>query len=187
MFTLRSSSPASFPPPSGNPSRSSKNSRVNRDKLHPISLSVSAPLRSERSGTEAEVSARGSNVCICGRRHLIGAAATSFIPSRPSCASDYEISIYGELIQLLAEVRRVLRPGGLYLFVEHVAAKDGSFLRVIQTLLDPLQQALADGCHLTRNTGQSISQAGFLHVDINSIFVGSASLLGPHVYGIARK
>uniref|UniRef100_A0A7N0V4M5 Methyltransferase type 11 domain-containing protein n=1 Tax=Kalanchoe fedtschenkoi TaxID=63787 RepID=A0A7N0V4M5_KALFE len=90
MFTLRSSSPASFPPPSGNPSRSSKNSRVNRDKLHPISLSVSAPLRSERSGTEAEVSARGSNVCICGRRHLIGAAATSFLPARSSCASDYE-------------------------------------------------------------------------------------------------
>ncbi|XP_059648825.1 uncharacterized protein LOC132294840 isoform X2 [Cornus florida] len=87
----------------------------------------------------------------------------------------------------LKEVRRVLRPGGLYIFVEHVAAKDGTILKFFQGVLDPIQQTVADGCHLTRKTGKSISEAGFSRVDINMAFLSSASLINPHVYGIAFK
>lgn len=87
----------------------------------------------------------------------------------------------------LQEVRRVLKPGGLYLFVEHVAAKDGTFLKFVQGVLDPLQQTVADGCHLTRNTGTSISAAGFSSVDINMAFLSTLSIISPHVYGIAHK
>ncbi|KAI3812034.1 hypothetical protein L1987_16735 [Smallanthus sonchifolius] len=87
----------------------------------------------------------------------------------------------------LQEIKRVLKPGGIYIFVEHVAAKDGTFLKVIQRALDPLQQAVADGCHLTRETGDSISAAGFSSTDIKQVFLSSASLLNPHAYGIAYK
>ncbi|PWA69983.1 zinc finger, RING/FYVE/PHD-type [Artemisia annua] len=87
----------------------------------------------------------------------------------------------------LQEIKRVLKPGGLYIFVEHVAAKDGTFLKVIQRVLDPLQQTVADGCHLTRETGDSISAAGFSSVDIKTTFLSSASLINPHAYGIALK
>lgn len=87
----------------------------------------------------------------------------------------------------LQEVKRVLKPGGLYIFVEHVAAKDGTFLKVIQRALDPLQQAVADGCHLTRETGDSIFAAGFSSVDMKKVFLSSASLVNPHAYGIAYK
>lgn len=87
----------------------------------------------------------------------------------------------------LQEVRRVLKPAGLYLFVEHVAAKDGTILKFVQGILDPLQQTVADGCHLSRNTGASISAAGFSSVDMNMVFLPALSLIGPHVYGIARK
>ncbi|KAA8529407.1 hypothetical protein F0562_033794 [Nyssa sinensis] len=87
----------------------------------------------------------------------------------------------------LKEVMRVLKPGGLYLFVEHVAAKDGTILRFLQGVLDPLQQTVADGCHLTRNTGKYISEAGFSIVDINMAFLSSALFINPHAYGIARK
>nr|GEX85132.1 methyltransferase-like protein 7A isoform X1 [Tanacetum cinerariifolium] len=87
----------------------------------------------------------------------------------------------------LQEIKRVLKPGGLYIFVEHVAAKDGTFLKVIQRVLDPLQQTVADGCHLTRETGDSISAAGFSSVDIKTAFLSSASLINPHAYGIALK
>ncbi|KAJ6801197.1 methyltransferase-like protein 7A [Iris pallida] len=62
----------------------------------------------------------------------------------------------------LREVRRVLKPGGLYLFIEHVAAREGSLLRLMQSILDPLQQLLSDGCHLTRETGSLISEGTFL-------------------------
>ncbi|XP_024933677.3 uncharacterized protein LOC107428942 isoform X2 [Ziziphus jujuba] len=87
----------------------------------------------------------------------------------------------------LKEAKRVLRPGGLYLFVEHVAAKDGTSLRFIQSVLDPLQQTVADGCHLTRETGKNIFEAGFSYVQLNMAFLSNASLIIPHVYGIASK
>ncbi|KAI7758276.1 hypothetical protein M8C21_005424 [Ambrosia artemisiifolia] len=87
----------------------------------------------------------------------------------------------------LQEVKRVLKPGGIYIFVEHVAAEDGTFLKVIQRALDPLQQVVADGCHLTRETGHIISAAGFSSTDIKKVFLSSASLINPHAYGIAYK
>ncbi|XP_073130716.1 uncharacterized protein [Henckelia pumila] len=87
----------------------------------------------------------------------------------------------------LKEVRRVLKPGGHYIFVEHVAAKDGTILRFVQGILDPLQQIVADGCHLTRNTGTDIARAGFSSIDINQASVSTLSIISPHVYGIARR
>ncbi|XP_027361099.1 methyltransferase-like protein 7A [Abrus precatorius] len=87
----------------------------------------------------------------------------------------------------LKEVKRVLRPGGVYVFVEHVAAKDGTFLKFVQRVLDPLQQTLADGCHLCRETGNSISRAGFSSVELNLAFLSSATFINPHAYGIAYK
>uniref|UniRef100_A0A2P2K2H1 Methyltransferase type 11 domain-containing protein n=1 Tax=Rhizophora mucronata TaxID=61149 RepID=A0A2P2K2H1_RHIMU len=85
------------------------------------------------------------------------------------------------------ELKRVLKPGGIYIFVEHVAAQDGTILRFLQSVLNPLQQTLADGCHLTRETGKVIYEAGFSSVDLNMAHLSSASLLNPQVYGIARK
>lgn len=87
----------------------------------------------------------------------------------------------------LKEVKRVLKPGGLYLFIEHVAAEDGSLLRFVQNVLDPLQQVVADGCHLTRQTGREISRAGFSSLNVNMAFVSGASIISPHVYGVACK
>ncbi|KAF5752081.1 methyltransferase-like protein 7A isoform X1 [Tripterygium wilfordii] len=87
----------------------------------------------------------------------------------------------------LRELMRVLKPGGIYLFVEHVAAKDGTILRLIQSVLDPLQQTVSDGCHLTRETGKNILKAGFSGVDLSNIFLSNASIVSPHVYGIAHK
>ncbi|XP_047341968.1 putative methyltransferase-like protein 7A [Impatiens glandulifera] len=87
----------------------------------------------------------------------------------------------------LQEIMRVLKPGGKYLFVEHVAAEDGSILRFIQEILDPLQQVVADGCHLTRKTGKHISDAGFSNVKMNTTFLKNASLISPHIFGIAFK
>ncbi|XP_042381765.1 methyltransferase-like protein 7A isoform X2 [Zingiber officinale] len=65
--------------------------------------------------------------------------------------------------------------------------RDGSFLRFAQNVLDPLQQIVADGCHLTRETGKSISEAGFSSVNLQTCFLSSVSIISPHVYGIACK
>jgi SAM-dependent methyltransferase len=49
----------------------------------------------------------------------------------------------------LAEVHRVLRPGGRFHFLEHGLAPDASIV-TWQRRIEPLQKRLADGCHLTR-------------------------------------
>ncbi|KAH9709606.1 methyltransferase 11 domain-containing protein [Citrus sinensis] len=90
-------------------------------------------------------------------------------------------------VDMTLQVRRVLKPGGIYLFVEHVAAKDGTFLKFWQNVVDPLQQVVSDGCHLTRQTGNNISEAGFSSVELGNAFLSNASLISPHVYGIAHK
>ena len=62
----------------------------------------------------------------------------------------------------MAEARRVLRRGGRFGFVEHVAVRpedDRPVLAAAQTLLDPLQQALAHGCHLHRDTPRVVLDA----------------------------
>ena len=64
---------------------------------------------------------------------------------------------------------------------------DGTVHRLVQSVLDPLQQKLADGCHLSRETGNIISKSGFSSVDLNTAFVSNAAFINPHIYGIAYK
>jgi ubiquinone/menaquinone biosynthesis C-methylase UbiE len=60
----------------------------------------------------------------------------------------------------LAEMRRVLRPAGALLFVEHGRAPEPSVARW-QDRLDPLWSPLAGGCHLNRRIDSLIAAAGF--------------------------
>lgn len=84
----------------------------------------------------------------------------------------------------LSEMRRVLRPGGALIFVEHVKAFDRGLLRLQQGLLDPLQQALADGCHLTRDTGALIRAQEWQSLELDRFSIAGASLISPHIAGI---
>ncbi|KAL0664587.1 hypothetical protein Bca4012_101425 [Brassica carinata] len=94
-----------------------------------------------------------------------------------------------DVTQTLNEIKRVLRPGGSFIFLEHVAAEDGSLFRRLQKLLDPLQQILADGCHLTRNTRECILEAGFSGgAEIETVSMYSFPwITRPHIYGVAYK
>ncbi|MFM7063573.1 MAG: class I SAM-dependent methyltransferase [Actinomycetes bacterium] len=59
----------------------------------------------------------------------------------------------------LAEVRRTVRPGGAFHFLEHGLAPDEP-VRRWQQRLDPLEQRLAGGCHLTRDPLALVTAAG---------------------------
>ncbi|XP_042477567.1 methyltransferase-like protein 7B isoform X2 [Macadamia integrifolia] len=87
----------------------------------------------------------------------------------------------------LQEVKRVLKPGGLFIFIEHVAAQDQTTLKFFQGILNPLQKIISDGCHLTRHTEKHISEAGFSDVDIKRAYLSFCFPVNPHIYGIARK
>jgi len=60
----------------------------------------------------------------------------------------------------LSELRRIVRPGGAFHFLEHGLADDPGVARW-QRRFDPLQCRLAGGCHLTRDIRALVSEAGF--------------------------
>jgi ubiquinone/menaquinone biosynthesis C-methylase UbiE len=61
---------------------------------------------------------------------------------------------------VLAEIRRVLRPGGTLAFYEHVRSGH-RILAAAEDLLAPAWQHVAGGCHLNRDTLEAITDAGF--------------------------
>jgi ubiquinone/menaquinone biosynthesis C-methylase UbiE len=59
----------------------------------------------------------------------------------------------------LAEIARVLRPGGRYLFLEHVRDSDGTLLARFQDLVEAPHVYLAAGCHPNRRTAGVIERS----------------------------
>jgi ubiquinone/menaquinone biosynthesis C-methylase UbiE len=91
-----------------------------------------------------------------------------------------------DLDQVLGEVLRVLKPGGRFLFVEHVAAPDGTWLRRIQGWVRPVWSAVGDGCEPDRNTEENLRNAGFREVRLDRFSV-PLLLVSPHIAGVAEK
>lgn len=60
----------------------------------------------------------------------------------------------------LREIRRVLRPGGSYFFVEH-GRSDERDVAAWQDRLDPIWSRIADGCHINRRHDEAMREAGF--------------------------
>lgn len=85
----------------------------------------------------------------------------------------------------LEEVHRVLRPGGAYLFLEHVAAPGRTPLRFLQEAATPFFSLLGDGCHPNRET-LALIQARFPKVEAEA-FPLPLPVVAPHVAGLAFK
>lgn len=86
----------------------------------------------------------------------------------------------------LAELRRVIRPGGTLHFVEHGAAPDDN-VRKWQDRVTPLQRRIADGCHLNRSIVDLISEAGFEIEWTEASYVGRPKAASYFTAGVARS
>jgi len=91
-------------------------------------------------------------------------------------------------VRTISEVRRVLKPGGRFFFIEHVAAERGTFLRRMQDLLHGPWHYVFEGCHTNRETGALLEQAGFSRVQIDLCsFEKMPPLVAPQIAGVATK
>ena len=87
---------------------------------------------------------------------------------------------------VLAEVRRVLRPGATLHFLEHGIAPDPRVARW-QRRLDPIEQVLADGCHLTRDAPALIRAARFEIIQLDQEFATGPKPWSYFSVGLARR
>ncbi len=88
----------------------------------------------------------------------------------------------------LREIRRVLRPGGKLVFMEHVAAEDGTRRRVWQGRVEPVWKRIAGNCHLTRRTEDAIRKAGFtIESEKRESIRKAMPLTRPSIRGVAVK
>jgi ubiquinone/menaquinone biosynthesis C-methylase UbiE len=90
-----------------------------------------------------------------------------------------------DLPAALAELRRVLKPGGRLHFVEHGSAPDAD-VRRWQRRLEPLQKRLGGGCHLTRRIPESLREAGFTLPEVDQFYEpGAPKSFGALSLGVA--
>jgi ubiquinone/menaquinone biosynthesis C-methylase UbiE len=88
----------------------------------------------------------------------------------------------------LREIKRVLRTGGGLVFLEHVAAAEGSGRRRWQDRINPLWRTVMGNCHLNRETEQAMVSAGFRINRIKRESMRKAiPIVRPTIRGIAEK
>ena len=127
---------------------------------------AASPVKVERSGLDGQALPFGDDSFDCA-------------------VSTWTMCTIPDVEAALAEVRRVLRPGGTLHFLEHGLAADPSVVRW-QRRLDPLQQRLFGGCHLTRRIVDLLERSGFTIRELDVFYMkGAPKVLAADSLGVA--
>lgn len=86
---------------------------------------------------------------------------------------------------VLAEARRVLRPGGVLAFYEHVRSSSTA-LGLLEDLVAPAWSRLAGGCHPNRDTAGAVADAGFTVEDLDRFGYSPGALVPRTAHVIGR-
>jgi ubiquinone/menaquinone biosynthesis C-methylase UbiE len=114
-----------------------------------------SPLLLRRAGRRAEAAAMPVEL-VEGSAEALPLADASV----DTIVTTWTLCTIPDVAAALAEMRRVLRPGGALLFAEHGRAPEPKVARW-QDRLDPLWSRLAGGCHLNRPIDRLLREAGF--------------------------
>jgi len=86
----------------------------------------------------------------------------------------------------LAEIRRVLRPGGSLHFAEHGLSPDEKVAR-FQHKFTPVQRRVFGGCHLDRPIDQLVTDAGFDLAKLDTYYMPGPRWVGYTFEGVASR
>ena len=145
---------------------------------------------------------RAVDPAAAGRSLAAGRAAASAVPieyvgadaealpvadaSVDHVLSTWTLCTIPDAMQALGEVRRVLRPGGAFCFVEHGLAPDPIVAR-LQQLFTPLQRRAFGGCHLDRRIDQLVAAAGLELTRLDTYYMKGPRALGYTFEGVAVR
>jgi ubiquinone/menaquinone biosynthesis C-methylase UbiE len=125
-----------------------------------------------RSGSRVPV----ERVGLDGQR--LEAADTSY----DAVLSTFTLCTIPDVTSALAEVRRVLRPGGTVHVLEHGLAPDPR-VAAWQRRLEPVQKRVAGGCHLTRDVPALLTAAGLRVERLDQAYLPGPAVARPWGFG----
>lgn len=121
------------------------------------------------------------------RQVLNGEALPMADNSFDTVVSTWTLCSIKDVDSAVAEVYRVLKPGGRFIFLEHGLSPDKPVSRW-QNRLNGIQQVVGDGCHLNRDMRAIIGAAGFSQLDIENYYLPGSPKFVSYMYrGIATR
>ncbi|XP_054721704.1 thiol S-methyltransferase METTL7B-like isoform X1 [Uloborus diversus] len=102
--------------------------------------------------------------------------------------STYTLCSVADVTAVLKEVKRVLKPGGKYVFHEHIAYPSTEWKSTLQWVVAPIWRTYFDGCCLNRNLDADIRKTGFSDIICDKKYLYQINMfVRPHIVGIATK
>jgi len=104
-----------------------------------------------------------------------------------SIVTTWTLCSIGNLEAALSEIRRVLKPDGIYLFLEHGRSDDPRIARR-QDFINPLHRCLGRGCNINRKIDRFLQEAGLVIETMDRFILPFAPRVSGEMYrGTARR
>ena len=152
--------------------------------VHQLTLLEPSPAMARRLRARAEDAVARPTVDI-----EVGRAPAEALPladaSADAVVSTLVLCSVDDLDRSLAELGRILRPGGRLVLIEHVAAHGP--VGLVQRSLAPMWRIVAGGCQLRRDTRTAVANAGFDVTDVHPWRLPGGGPAAPAIAGTASR